>query len=61
MPSTKPTIRLLQLTDPHLMASPDDLMLGVNTDASFIKVLAAASAEENVDLIVVTGDISAHG
>jgi Icc protein len=58
MPSTKPTIRLLQLTDPHLMASPDDLMLGVNTDASFIKVLAAASAEENVDLIVVTGDIS---
>jgi Icc protein len=58
MPATKPIVRLLQLTDPHLMTSPDHLMLGVNTDASFTQVLAAASAEENVDLIVVTGDIS---
>ena len=58
MSFTNPTVRLLQITDPHLMESPEDLMLGVNTDASFTKVLAAATAEENVDLIVMTGDIS---
>ena len=49
---------MLQVSDPHLMESSEDLMLGVNTDASFTKVLAAANAEENVDLIVMTGDIS---
>jgi Icc protein len=58
MPATKPVIRLLQLTDPHLMASPADLILGVNTDVSFSAVLAAARAEENIDLILLTGDIS---
>jgi Icc protein len=56
--SSKPATRLLQLTDPHLMASPADLILGVNTDASFQQVLAAASMEENVDLIVITGDVA---
>lgn len=56
--SLKPATRLLQLTDPHLMASPADLMLGVNTDASFQQVLAAASTEESVDLMVITGDIA---
>ncbi len=51
-------LRLLQLTDSHLHASPLARMRGVNTDRSFRAVLAQAMRDPDpADAIVVTGDL----
>jgi 3',5'-cyclic-AMP phosphodiesterase len=51
-------VRLLQLTDPHLFASPHGRLRGVETLFSLQRVLAHAAARKlNVDAVVCTGDI----
>lgn len=51
-------LRLLQLTDSHLHASPDARMRGFNTDESFRAVLAQAMRDPDpAEAIVVTGDL----
>jgi 3',5'-cyclic-AMP phosphodiesterase len=51
-------VRLLQLTDTHLFASPHGRLRGVETLFSLQRVLSHASARKlNVDAVVCTGDI----
>jgi Icc protein len=51
-------VRLLQLTDSHLFASPHGRLRGVETLFSLQRVLAHANARKlNVDAVLCTGDI----
>ncbi|CAK9883911.1 MAG: 3',5'-cyclic adenosine monophosphate phosphodiesterase CpdA [Candidatus Erwinia impunctatus] len=56
--ATGSAARILQITDPHLFASKDQTLLGVNTWQSFQAVLGAIRAQAwHCDLIVATGDL----
>lgn len=51
-------VRLLQFTDPHLFASPEGKLRGVETLASLRSVLAhAAGRLSAIDAVVCTGDV----
>jgi Icc protein len=51
-------IRLLQFTDPHLVAQPDGALRGVVTRASVQNVLGHARAHYwNADALLLTGDL----
>jgi Icc protein len=51
-------IRILQLTDFHLLADPSTTMMGIDTDQSFLAALEHARRGENdVDLFLLTGDL----
>jgi Icc protein len=51
-------VRLLQFSDPHLMADPHATLRGVPTLASMRRVLAHAGGRRlNIDALVCTGDI----
>jgi Icc protein len=57
-PSDRPSgIRLLQLTDLHILAEAGQTLLGVDTEQSFRDVLALALQEENPDCVLLTGDL----
>ncbi len=52
-------LRVLQITDPHLMANYDGALLGVNTRDSLDAVIAQARRDHaGPDLILATGDIA---
>lgn len=52
-------IRLVQLTDCHLFAGPEDCLRGMNTRQSFERVFAAVERNElPLDLLLATGDFS---
>ena len=52
-------LRVLQLTDPHLMSDPGGELLGVNTRDSLDAVIAQAVRDHgDADLILATGDIA---
>ncbi|XKH00032.1 3',5'-cyclic-AMP phosphodiesterase [Marinobacter nauticus] len=54
-----PPLRVLQLTDPHLMASEEGSLLGVNTRDSLDAVIAEAlKVHGKPDLILATGDLT---
>ncbi|MEX2476783.1 3',5'-cyclic-AMP phosphodiesterase [Marinobacter sp.] len=56
------SLRVLQLTDPHLMADPAGGLLGVNTRDSLDAVIAQALEDHGQpDLILATGDIAQDG
>ncbi len=48
---------VLQITDVHLRAQPDALLLGVDTAHSVRAVLGQALAEGSPDALLVTGDV----
>ncbi len=51
-------MRILQITDSHLYADPEQCLAGVNTQKSFIGVLDGALTQfSNPDLILATGDL----
>lgn len=55
---TADTVRLLQLTDPHLFAQPAGQLLGITTRFSFEVVLERALAgPDKPDALVLTGDL----
>lgn len=55
-------LRVLQLTDPHLMADQAGALLGVNTRDSLDAVIEAALAQHGQpDLILATGDLAQDG
>lgn len=55
-------MRLIQITDCHLGAEIGDRLLGMDTDESLADVLALIrSREDNIDLMLATGDISNNG
>ncbi|MGO1500898.1 MAG: 3',5'-cyclic-AMP phosphodiesterase [Marinobacter sp.] len=59
--TTQP-LRVLQLTDPHLMASADGALLGVNTRNSLDAVIAEVlKSHGQPDLILATGDLAQDG
>jgi Icc protein len=52
------SLRILQVTDTHLYASPEGCLLGLNTLSSLDQVLALARESLGaVDLILATGDL----
>lgn len=58
---TRP-LRVLQLTDPHLMAHADGELLGVNTRQSLCAVIdEVLKAHGQPDLILATGDLAQDG
>lgn len=55
-------ISIAHLTDTHLFAESDRLLIGIPTDASFQAVLAEVKQTlPNVDLLLLTGDLSQDG
>jgi len=57
-----PALRVLQITDPHLMADPDARLLGVPTRESLAAVLEVASQDPvAADVVLATGDLSQDG
>lgn len=55
------SVTLLQITDLHLLARPEDRLLGVDTADSLRAVLAQALAQRQPDAIIASGDITHHG
>jgi len=54
--------RVIQITDCHLGQTPEYCLAGVSTLNSFREVLARIiDARDTVDMVVASGDISAHG
>lgn len=51
-------LRILQVTDCHLLPNPDATLLGVNTHASLVAVLQTACREHTPDALLATGDIA---
>ncbi|MGB1950373.1 MAG: 3',5'-cyclic-AMP phosphodiesterase [Marinobacter sp.] len=55
-------LRVLQLTDPHLMADPAGALLGVNTRDSLDAVIEQVLAQHGQpDLVLATGDLAQDG
>lgn len=52
-------IRILQLSDFHLLRDSAETMMGINTEQSFTSVLHAASRDHGpADLVLLTGDLA---
>jgi Icc protein len=52
-------LSILQLSDLHIMAAPEDKLLGVNTEHYFHACLEQAFAEKHhFDLVLLTGDLA---
>lgn len=53
---------LVQITDSHLLADPEESLLGVNTDHSLSGVIDDIKRrEKHIDLLLATGDIAQDG
>ncbi|MEN9263964.1 MAG: phosphodiesterase [Gloeomargarita sp. GMQP_bins_44] len=55
-----PPVRVVQLTDTHLFADPQQTLLGCNTRAT-LKAVVAAVVDYAPDLVLLTGDLSQDG
>ena len=54
-------VRIVQITDFHLLADPTQTMMGVNTEQSFLAVLDRAwhdQRRDGIDLFLMTGDLA---
>src|SRR5690554_5528466 len=55
-------LHVLQISDPHLFAQPDQVLLNVNTQAALQGVVAhIIKSEDAADLVLATGDITQDG
>lgn len=55
-------IRILQITDPHLRAEPEGVLLGMNTRQSLDAVLQVVQQRHpQPDMVLATGDIAQDG
>ncbi|MFQ6371636.1 3',5'-cyclic-AMP phosphodiesterase [Shewanella sp. YIC-542] len=53
------SVRIVQITDPHLFADPEGQLLGVNTASSFRAVINTVQAlSYPADFLLATGDLS---
>jgi Icc protein len=59
--SSGDVIRLLQITDTHLMADVGGRLLNVDTDASLAAVVRLAAQLPRADALLITGDIAGEG
>ena len=46
------------MTDTHISAAGDELFAGVNTTDTLLDVIAAVNRHENVDIVLLTGDLA---
>ncbi len=52
-------LKILQITDMHILPEADETLMGVNTDESFAAVLNQAFRQhQHFDLILLTGDLA---
>ena len=59
---TPAPLRVVQLTDLHLLGDPAGRLRGVDTEATLGAVLAAARGDlARADLLLLTGDLAEHG
>lgn len=57
--TTGQTIRLIQITDTHLSADPEEQLAGLNCHNSFLDVVELIKRQQNrMDCIICTGDIA---
>ena len=55
-------LRVVQLTDLHLLGDPAGRLRGIDTEATLTAVLAAARGDlARADLLLLTGDLAEHG
>ena len=52
------TVRVLQLSDCHLLSDPEATLKGVPTAASLGEVLAFITENEEFDFLVISGDLA---
>ena len=55
------TLRILHLSDTHLLGNPDARHNGVDTTLALDRVLARAAQVEGIGLVVASGDLSEDG
>ncbi len=61
-PGPDATLRLVQLTDLHLLGDPRARLRGIDTEVTFRRVLDAARDDcVRADLLLLTGDLAEHG
>ncbi len=54
-----PILKILQITDPHILPKSSDSMLGINTEYYFQETLKYAQVQHGpFDLILLTGDLA---
>ena len=58
MTEDRDRLHVLQVTDCHLLPSPDATLLGVRTTDSLAAVLDAACTERMPDAVLATGDLA---
>ena len=51
-------INLVQLTDMHISADENELLAGVNTTVTLLKVISEVQRHEDADLMLLTGDLA---
>jgi Icc protein len=57
-PAAGETLHVVQITDIHLFASPEQRLHDVDTGKSLARVIDAIAANESPDLLLVTGDLA---
>lgn len=50
-------INLVQLTDTHIAADPNELLAGINTTDTLLDVIGAVNRHQNLDCALLTGDL----
>lgn len=53
----KTAVRVVQVTDPHLYATDDAIMRGINTDQSFSAVINHVKQVAKPDIVLLSGDL----
>ena len=57
--ATKESLKIIQLTDPHLFADPTTIFDGINTNETLVDVIdLIGQQQENPDCILCTGDLA---
>lgn len=53
-------LKILQITDLHILPEAGDTMLGIDTEHYFQAVVQQARTDNHYDLVLVTGDLTQH-
>ncbi len=56
-PANTNCIRLIQITDTHIFSDPEEELDGLNTATSLSRIIDGITAEEQADLVVLSGDL----
>ena len=54
-------MKIVQITDIHLLSNEADTIYGINVYSSLIKIVESISKIKDVDCIIITGDIANNG